>query len=426
MRRPVALTLAVASTLLASCTLLMPSDDELRGHHPASGGSAGTGGSSGGSGGTWPSGGAGGDAAITPCASAADWTTQLLASPNDVSRPLLVPGSAPGDTSVAWLESSDFWARSVPASGNPASPLQVSTSGNATRPAFAQNPADSSLGAVWMGTTLWFASIGASVNAHGVYSDTDPTIPDQKAPMYGAIAERPGAAGWGIVWSAFADNAERLFGLITDAQGKNLTQNGADTYTRLTDGIPCHKRNRALTTTSSGFALACHCEDGGTAWEPDIYVAALGPDLGKPLGDAAISPANGVSDYPAIAVNGSELGLAWIDDRDTGPRVWFARAAGAGAVPGSDQRLSDDAPTADRPPGIAAGNGGYGVAWQSGQSVHFAAFDAQGGKALDLVVAASAEPGQTASVVWAGSTWVVAWVGNAGGKRQVELSSCAP
>src|SRR5512135_281345 len=134
MRRPVALTLAVASTLLASCTLLMPSDDELRGHHPASGGSAGAGGgggTSGGSGGTWPSGGAGGDAASTPCASAADWTTRLLTSPNDVSRPLLVPGSAPADTSVAWLESSDLFPRDVPASGNPANPLQVSSSGNA-------------------------------------------------------------------------------------------------------------------------------------------------------------------------------------------------------------------------------------------------------------------------------------------------------
>jgi hypothetical protein len=274
------------------------------------------------------------------------------------------------------------------------------------------------LGAVWYDGTLMFGTLGGS--SAPVYG-TDPTLPGGKSPKYAAIAADAQNAAFAIVWQGYGDSAFRLYALVVDASGANQTANG---YTRLTDPpSTCDKQNPTLVPNAQGFGIAWSDAVGQCTGskEPDIRFTTLASDLGTPASDQPIFAAPGVSDWPALAWNGTAYGLAWVDARDGTPAVWFASVAGAGSLPGSLTKLSASAPNAGHAPGIAGNPTGFVVVWQEGTSVHFSSVVA-GSSASDVVLSTNAVAGEAPSVAWTGSSWAVVWVGSSG----LVLGTCTP
>lgn len=401
----------------AACSALMPSDDELRGEGgaPSSGGSGGTSGVSGGGG--FPTGGNSGQGGtVASCTTGADFSSLALAGGRS---PSIAYRSASNDLALTHLEVGDVFTRTLGLDGATSAATKLSTSASATELSASFGTTTNAVGTTWFDSTLMFGAHPPTV-AKPVFG-TDASLPGGKSPKYAAIAGRPSGAGFGIVWNGYGDSAKRLYAVLVDASGGSLT--GGDGYTRITDGAECGDRNhQALVATSSGFAVAwswapATCGSAPTG-DPDIYFTTLDDQLSAPVSTLIVEAAAGVSDFPALAFSGTDFGIAWLDSRDGTSAVWFARVAGSGVVPGSLVRVSSDVPTANRPPAVAAGAGGYAVAWQSGSTLHF---EAIGG--ADVVLAGDALTGETPSLAWAGDRWAVAWT-RAGG--ELRLSVCAP
>ena len=434
-RSPILLAIAgLAFGPLASCTLLMPSDDELRGDHPGgssgkggsnSGGGGATGGSFGG-GGTFGGGGSagsGGVAGAKACSQTADFAPVALSSSGAASSPFVVHRTTPNDLAVAWVEGGNISVRSVSLAGTPAAPTALYSGSKIERLGVSWSEPAQKLGAVWYDGTLMFGALGASATSQPVYG-TDPTLPGGKSPIYAAIAADAQNPNFAVVWEGYGDSAFRLYALVVDQSGANQTANG---YTRLTDPpSTCDKKNPSLVSSAQGFGIAWaddvgHC---GGAYEPDVHFTTLASDVAAPASDNAIEAAPGVSDFPALAWNGSEYGLTWLDDRDGAGAVWFVRIAGAGAVSGSKSKLSGAAPSAGHAPGIAGNSSGFAVVWQTGASVHFSSI-VSGSSATDVVLSTTAVGGEAPAVAWTGSSWAVVWV-EQGAPAQLRLGLCAP
>lgn len=411
----------VLAAAAPSCTLLMPSDDELRGRGGSSaGGSGGSAGVSGGGG--FPSGGNSGQAG---CAQPADFTHLALPSAAAARDPWLAFRAATSDLALTFVEAGDVTTRAVALDGSLAGATKLSSSGQAKELSAAFSAGASVVGATWFDTSLMFGA-HPPTSAKALYG-SDPSLPAGKSPSYAAIAAAPVGPGFGIVWSGYGDSARRLYALAVDASGTSLTP--GDGYTRITDETSCGDRNHpTLVTTADGFAIAwswapkdCAAASGG---EPDIYFTTLDAALSAPVSKLTVAAGAGVSDWPRLATNGTDFGLVWQDDRDGTNAVWFARVAGAGVVSGSLVRVSQDAPSPGRAPAIAAGPAGYGVAWQSGSRVHFSVIGG-GAEPADAVLAEDALAGETPSVVWAKDRWAVAWT-RGGSKSELWLSQCTP
>lgn len=431
------LTLTVVGLLAAAahgCSLLVPSDDDLRGDR-STGGKDGGGGTSGvAGGGGFPTGGSGGSAGVggagNPCESAAGFATTEIASPGAANAAHVDYRSTSSDLALTWLEAGDVFTRGAPLlPGAPDAPLKLSSSAKATKFDAAWSAGAARVGAVWFDTTLSFAS-HPPTKAAAVYG-ADPLLPGGKGPISAAIAGAPNSSEFAIVWRGYGDSAGRLYALLVDGGGTSLT--GGDGYTRITDDSAndpeCGDRNNpALSSANGGYALAWswapHGCDGSAGGQPDIYFTTLKSTLEAPVSKLSVAAGAGISDYPAIAAGDSDFGVAWLDDRDGKSAVWFARVAGSSVVAASLQRVSTGAPTPARAPAIAVRPGHYAVAWQEGQSIHFAEITGDG-SASDAVLATDALAGDTPSLTWAGDRWVVAW-SKAGSPSQLQLSICTP
>jgi hypothetical protein len=362
------------------------------------------------------------------CSDPASWTSSVVNAESDATRPLLVSRANHADVTLTWLEAGNIWAQ------QPLQALaaQLSQSGNVQSFRGAWSDTSDVLGVVWIDPVLSFAALASdgSVNQVLVYS-ADPQEPEGKQPADAAIAAAPGG-GFGIVWKGFADCARRWFGVRVDAGG---TKTGA-LYTRLTDQ-PCGSftERMAIAATSDNFVLVwadnrgqcdanaacipsgCACAPSSTTWSPDLFwlLHDVGTDASQSTQSVAAAP--GVSDHPAVSWDGSQAGIAWLDQG----AVWFARASG-GVVPASSVVVVSDTTASDLAPGVTAGASEFGVVWQTGADVHFAPIDASG-KRYDVLVANDGRSGDGPSVAWDGTRYVVAASIQSGGIR---VSSCAP
>lgn len=428
--RPSLLAATAASALLGGCTLLMPTDDELRGTtQAATGGSGGTGASGGASGSGGIAGGSTGGAA-NGCDAAAAFQTVSVAS--GARNPLLALRLASNDLSLVTSEGSDVFARSVSSTGASGAPVQLSMAGKATHVSASVGALDGRTIATWFDTTLRVGATNPTLAAKAVYSE-NPLDPDSKSPQYSAILGLD--SSWALVWVAHADFARRLFGVSLDSSGNGKTPGSG--YVPLTPEVgsgQCgHRDNPALTRVDGNVLVAyawgkqdCPADGGAVspAEDPDIHFVMANGDVKPQFAPQAVAPAKGVSDFPAVAGRGTELGFAWVDDRDGSPRVWFVRYASGTPVTSSLAPLSSGPPSANRAPSIAPGVSDFAVAWQSGGELHFRRV-APSGPGPDLVLATDALPGDTPSLAWAGDRWVVAWA-SAGATSQVRFSSCTP
>src|SRR4030042_1566736 len=91
-----------------------------------------------------------------------------------------------------------------------------------------------------------------------------------------------------------------------------------------------------------GGALALLCL-------PGLIHAQTCPDPQKIVGDVRLTRAEDESLRPSLAWTGSEFGTSWLDYRDAGWEIYFARISATGAKIGSDVRITLAANTSSYP-----------------------------------------------------------------------------
>lgn len=141
---------------------------------------------------------------------------------------------------------------------------------------------------------------------------------------------------------------------------------------------------------------------------------------GAPLGDGAVvgpfldqiarplATASGGGEGPSLAGAADRFVLAWSDLR-TGVGDIFVRSFDpAGAVLGSELRLTQT-PDSSAMPAIAAGPSGYGLVWQERRQMMFAALNA-GTSVIVAPQGIGGPAGKDPQIAWSGSDWVVTWL----------------
>jgi hypothetical protein len=158
----------------------------------------------------------------------------------------------------------------------------------------------------------------------------------------------------------------------------------------------------------------------GVAWEDnginqsEIFFGRAGADNLPVATPVEITVAAGRSMRPSAAWTGTDVALAWEDDRSGAMEMRFARQAGSGAVPGNDT-----GETTGGSPALGASlawNGSHlALAWEdtrAGNSgIYLVLLQADGTRlGPDLPVSQGAGDATEASLVWASDHWAVAFL----------------
>ncbi|MFH1438207.1 MAG: hypothetical protein ABIJ56_21040 [Pseudomonadota bacterium] len=119
----------------------------------------------------------------------------------------------------------------------------------------------------------------------------------------------------------------------------------------------------------------------GLAWLDDrdgngeIYVVRLDEDGAKVGTDTRVTEDEAASTFPSAAYSGYEYAIAWVDERDLNPELYFTRLAGDGTKMGGDARLTATAGNSESPSLLYTGSE-YAMAWHdridSWINIHFA------------------------------------------------------
>ncbi len=169
-------------------------------------------------------------------------------------------------------------------------------------------------------------------------------------------------------------------------------------------------RTPDLVRTADGYGVAWRDERDGN---PEIYFALL--DLaGVKVGtDVRVTNDPDSSTDPAVVWTGSGFGIVWTDDRDGNDEVYFAAVDAAGTKLGGDVRVTNDA-ASSRSPDVAWTGTEYGVAWSDSRDgnaeIYVVRLDASGAPVgaesrVTSDAAESAEP----SLAWSGTEYGLAW-----------------
>lgn len=212
--------------------------------------------------------------------------------------------------------------------------------------------------------------------------------------------------GYGVAWSDVRGTARQLFFQRIDATGALA---GEPTRVTSDEGASAAPD---LVWTGSEFALAWH-DDRDTNTE--IYFTRLsstGAEIGSDV-RVTLDPAR--SEFPSLAWTGDGYGVAWNDTRDGSFQIYFARLDPAGGRVGMDQRVTTTTNLAASP-SLAWTGDGYGVAWHDtrdmmGLQIYFARLDLAGALAgTETRLSDLAVRGGQASLAWSGGQHGVAWM----------------
>jgi hypothetical protein len=137
----------------------------------------------------------------------------------------------------------------------------------------------------------------------------------------------------------------------------------------------------------------------------------------QPVGAQRVSDLTGAASSPALVWAGDSFGVAWIDDRDGNPEVYFVRLTTAGVKIGTDARVTNVDGDAVLP--TLSWNGTeYAIAWRDDRTspapgLYFTRLDATGTEIGDdtLVLAGGAAP----ALAWNGTEYLVAGYGDPNG-----------
>jgi len=211
-------------------------------------------------------------------------------------------------------------------------------------------------------------------------------------------------SGYGLAWTDQRDGQEEIYFQRMDATGLPV---GGETRITTTS---VSSRRPSLVWNGTEFAVAWVDERDGN---PEIYfqrLTALGVFSGpvrRVTSDAAFSG------EPDLVWTGTEYGLAWSDEAEGNREITFARIATDSSITSGPTRLTNDSAVSEQPSLVWTGNG-YGLAWTDqrdlNKEIYVLVLDNLGApsgtpQAVTADAAISAQP----SLAWTGSEFGVAW-----------------
>src|SRR5262249_45582292 len=115
---------------------------------------------------------------------------------------------------------------------------------------------------------------------------------------------------------------------------------------------PRDSRHASLAWTGRGFGIAWEdARDSTNGLDTALSSQALAA-AGQPVGaNVRVTTNPAPATTPAVVWTGREYGLAWTDERDGNPEIYFTRLDAAGARVGSDVRVTN-APSASLAPAL--------------------------------------------------------------------------
>jgi hypothetical protein len=211
-------------------------------------------------------------------------------------------------------------------------------------------------------------------------------------------------SSFGIVWQDTRTTGYDLYFTRVDTGGNKLiadvqlTSNAANSY------------GPSLVWTGWEFAVAWY-DTRSTGY--DIYVNLFDEEGILYDADIQITSAVSASWSPSLVWTGSELGVAWQDNRDGNWEIYFSRLDSSGYPIGANIRITND--SADTAQCDLVWNGTeYGLAWIDSRAgayeVYFARVSEAGAK-VGSDVRITDFPGQAyePDLVWTGAEYIVAW-----------------
>jgi hypothetical protein len=185
----------------------------------------------------------------------------------------------------------------------------------------------------------------------------------------------------------------------------------ASAETQITGGTDfC--RSPDVTWTGSQIALAWHDDRNG---DYDIYFQRFNPDLTEVASVVRVTDAPSYSSwYPAIAWSGSRFGLAWRDHRLGNHDVYFATLESDGTRVGTNAVLTDTSGWGHSPD-IVWASSKWAVSWQDDRhgylwEIYLGFVDASGSP-IGSGVRATFDPADSTlpSLAWSGSEIGIHW-----------------
>ena len=193
------------------------------------------------------------------------------------------------------------------------------------------------------------------------------------------------------------------------------------------DSGASHAASVAWTGTEYGVAWHDNRQGDGN-WE--IYFARLDSNGQRVDPEVRITDAEGVSAYPSLVWTGTEYGLAWRDERDGDPEIYFTRLTSNGLGLAPARRLTDAAGLSGWP-SLAWNGEEFGVAWyderDGNREIYFNRLHASGNK-IRADIRVTDDPGVShmPSLDWTGKDWGVAWHDDRFGDTEILFSRLDP
>ncbi|MBW2263438.1 MAG: hypothetical protein JRG91_15845 [Deltaproteobacteria bacterium] len=180
-----------------------------------------------------------------------------------------------------------------------------------------------------------------------------------------------------------------------------------------------------ISWTGSQYGIAWH---RGVIADTEIYFARVGAD-GAMIGtELRVTTAVRLSSYADIAWTGSAWGLVWQDSRRPlgGEDVYFQHVGGDGALVGGNVQVIRLNAALSFPRMTWSGSE-FAIAWadnpEGNFEVYFARLDGTGSMVgSELRLTSAAENSGTASIVWTGSEYAIAWVDARDGNNEIYLA----
>lgn len=179
----------------------------------------------------------------------------------------------------------------------------------------------------------------------------------------------------------------------------------------------------ALHAARSGTGLGFVYADprSGTS---QVYLRLLAVSGAPDAPELLVSDGVHAASDPAVVWSGSYFGVAWVDERDGNPEIYFRLVTNAGAPgPAAPVVLSSSAGASLRPSVVWTGTE-FGVAWDdvkgSNRDIYFRRVSAIGATIGQTVrVTSETALQEQPSLVWDGTQYALAWTDERHGNREI-------
>jgi hypothetical protein len=243
----------------------------------------------------------------------------------------------------------------------------------------------------------------ARINASGVKQGSDVRLTITGVDCYYPSLVWTGSE-YGVCWHDIRNGYNQIYFARINASG---VKQGSDVQI---SNFSSYAMFPSLVWTGSEYGV-CWRDDRNVNY--DIYFARISASGVKQGNDVRITNAAGNSGSPSLVWTGSEYGVCWEDDRNSNNEIYFARLNASGIKQGSDVRVTNDAGESWYSSLVWTGSE-YGVCWNydrdSGLEIYFARINASGVKqGSDIRITNAGGLSWSPSLVWTGSEFGVSW-----------------